>query len=269
MDLQTLKRMHQNWMSFSDISSKTGSSSISKIRNDFVSYFICPNHPIKLLNCVADYHCDQLDKSIIEEIRTIFESKNLLDTWMVIPELNPANAGKQLLDMGYVLQDTEPHMLYQHSKADIISFEREIKESKLIIKHVTEQNLIDFTNTLLEGYEVPNEYVEKFKNLYLNTFCNKEVLGLMNHFLGYIDGTPVSTSTLIYNADMAGIYNITTLPHHRRKGYGRIMTIDLIVKADSHKYSQSVLNASTMGKPLYEKIGFKTKYERQTFSRKK
>ena len=53
------------------------------------------------------------------------------------------------------------------------------------------------------------------------------------------------------------ILNVLTYPEHRRKGYSTQALGLLIQKAKDENLSCLQLSASDMGKPLYEKLGFK------------
>ncbi|MBB6462007.1 GNAT family N-acetyltransferase [Flammeovirga kamogawensis] len=63
----------------------------------------------------------------------------------------------------------------------------------------------------------------------------------------------------------AGLHMIGTLPEGRGKGIGKSITERLIIEAKRYKSNYCVLNASLMGKPIYEKLGFKPYGELQTY----
>ncbi len=47
------------------------------------------------------------------------------------------------------------------------------------------------------------------------------------------------------------------IPAARRKGIGRIMTVAPLLEARRMSYRVGILQASSMGYPIYKKIGFK------------
>ncbi len=77
-------------------------------------------------------------------------------------------------------------------------------------------------------------------------------------YVGYLDGVPVATGSLVLHANVAGIYYVITSSSHRKKGFGTAMTEHLLEQAKAKKYSISTLQALAEGKGLYERLGFKT-----------
>lgn len=78
-----------------------------------------------------------------------------------------------------------------------------------------------------------------------------------HRYIGFLDGTPVATSALVLDSGVAGIYAVATIPEARRKGIGWVMTVLPLLEAKQMGYRIGILQASAMGYPLYQKIGFK------------
>lgn len=77
-------------------------------------------------------------------------------------------------------------------------------------------------------------------------------------FTGYVDDVPVATSVLSLSEGVAGIYNVATVPAHRRCGYGEALTQHAVDRAADVGASVVTLQASPMGLPVYERMGFRT-----------
>jgi len=78
-----------------------------------------------------------------------------------------------------------------------------------------------------------------------------------SHYLGLLNGEPVATSTGYKGDRVISIQNITTLPQARRQGVGTAVTLAPILEARDLGYNIASLQASKMGYPMYEKMGFR------------
>jgi len=76
------------------------------------------------------------------------------------------------------------------------------------------------------------------------------------HWVGYLDGTPVASATLFRCAGVAGIYNVATLPAARGRGIGAAITQAPLLEARSEGLDLAVLQASAAGHPIYVRLGF-------------
>lgn len=86
-------------------------------------------------------------------------------------------------------------------------------------------------------------------------------------YLGYADGAPVASSALITSGDVAGVHYVGTLASHRRRGFGEAMTRHAVDEGAKAGCRISALQASEMGQPIYERMGFRTVTSYKTFVR--
>ncbi len=85
--------------------------------------------------------------------------------------------------------------------------------------------------------------------------------------VGYVDGQPVATAQLVVTDGVAGLYYVATLEEYRRRGFGEAMSWWALNEGAAAACNMASLQASPMGLPVYERIGFKTVSYYRTFVR--
>jgi GNAT superfamily N-acetyltransferase len=82
-----------------------------------------------------------------------------------------------------------------------------------------------------------------------------------NLYAGYLDGRPVVTGLGIRTGATMGVYNIATIEEVRGRGFGSAMTMRIVDDAAAEGCDVATLQASPMGRPIYERLGFRTVVE--------
>lgn len=77
-------------------------------------------------------------------------------------------------------------------------------------------------------------------------------------YAGYARGVPVVSGLGIATAETIGVYNIATVAEARRRGYGAAITRQILVDGARRGCRVGALQASSMGRAVYEAIGFRT-----------
>ncbi|HSG16548.1 MAG TPA: GNAT family N-acetyltransferase [Anaerolineae bacterium] len=75
-------------------------------------------------------------------------------------------------------------------------------------------------------------------------------------FIGYVGNMPVCTSCLVTTGPVAGVYWVSTLFDYRGRGYATAISWHAIRTGEALGCDMSTLQASVMGRPIYEKMGF-------------
>jgi ribosomal protein S18 acetylase RimI-like enzyme len=86
-------------------------------------------------------------------------------------------------------------------------------------------------------------------------------------YIGYVDGAPVATSTLVMTDRTAGIFNVATESAYRGRGIGEAMTRKCVRRGAEMGCVMAALQASEMGRPVYERMGFRLVSPYRTFHR--
>lgn len=121
--------------------------------------------------------------------------------------------------------------------------------AELRIERVGRANVDAFRVATVSGYGMPAPLVEQ---LYPDALVDHAQI---RAFVGWVDGRPVATSLASRTGDTVGIYSVATVPEARGRGIGTAMTWHLLRDADPG-WTVAVLQASDMGRPVYERMGF-------------
>ncbi len=130
--------------------------------------------------------------------------------------------------------------------------------SGLAIVRVDADHLEPFWQATESGFEMPRALVEA---MYPAAILEEEAI---RAFVGLVDGAPVATSIAVRTAATVGIYSVGTAPPARGRGIGTAMTWHLLRDADPG-WRLAVLQASDMGRPVYERMGFRLVRELDEF----
>ena len=78
-------------------------------------------------------------------------------------------------------------------------------------------------------------------------------------YVGYLNGEPVATAATVTAADAVGVYNVATLPAHRRRGYGEAVVRCALERARQETgCERTILQATDHGLQLYLSMGYRT-----------
>ena len=77
-------------------------------------------------------------------------------------------------------------------------------------------------------------------------------------YVGYADGLPVVSGLRWQTGRTVGVYSIATVASARRRGYGAAMSARIVADGVADGCDVAILQASEMGRPIYERLGFRT-----------
>ena len=117
---------------------------------------------------------------------------------------------------------------------------------------VADGQLHDYFDVLCRGFDIDPSFVERFSDP--SMYRAEEVVA----FMATIDGTPVATSLTFLHGDVAGIYNVATLPAFRGRGLGTATTAAAAAWGRDRGASVAILQATAMGYPIYRRMGFRS-----------
>ena len=77
-------------------------------------------------------------------------------------------------------------------------------------------------------------------------------------YVGYADSDPVVSGLGWRTGRTIGVYSIATIPSARRRGYAAAMTARVVADGVLAGCDTAALQVSEMGRPIYERLGFRT-----------
>jgi GNAT superfamily N-acetyltransferase len=120
----------------------------------------------------------------------------------------------------------------------------------LAIERVDVRRWDAFRDVTAEGFGMPLAAVEA---LYAPGLLDDS---RVQAFIGTVDGREVATAVSVRTGATIGVYGIATIPDARGRGFGTALTWHLLSDADPG-WDVAILQASEMGRPVYERMGFK------------
>lgn len=163
--------------------------------------------------------------------------------WWLSPSTRPVNLAEILASRG--LQHTYDSAGMAIDLTVPLTYEM---PSGFTVKRVTD--LTDWERVFVEGFQRPDHE----RGLWQNTYAQCDDVWV--HFVGYLDGAPVATTSLLLCGELVGVYHVVTLPQARGRGIGRAITSYALQYAQERGATYGALQASEMGYSVYEAIGF-------------
>lgn len=159
--------------------------------------------------------------------------------------------------LGMLYNDTVPGMtLYPVPKAPALPPGLEIRTVE------DETGLSEFVSVSAEAFGMP---VEGLSQLVTMRFIEDPG---WRSYLGFVDGEAVTASMLQMDDEIAGVYFVGTRGAYRKRGLGEALTWHAVREGAGAGCTVSALQASDMGKPVYERMGYRVVAGYRTFVRK-
>ena len=108
----------------------------------------------------------------------------------------------------------------------------------------------EFTDTMAVGFEMALEPIRA-----VMTPALIATPGLA-FYVGYVEGRPVTIAASVVHERGVGVFNVTTRPEARGRGYGAAVTARAIAGGFAEGATFAWLQASEAGLPVYRRMGF-------------
>jgi len=194
----------------------------------------------------------------VESAMSHFKGRRMPMRWLLGPSSSPPGLGDLLSKQGLKQGWAIPGMVLELGTVD-----REPLPEGLEINEVVHKgSLSTCGDTLAEGFELRDDIGKGVSDAVVNFGMSPK----RRWFLGFLNGKPVTVSLLVLHDEFAGIYCVGTVPEARGRGLGYAITREPLLAAKDEGYKLAVLEASTMGFPVYRRIGFRQLCEFRTYT---
>ena len=119
----------------------------------------------------------------------------------------------------------------------------------------TGEAAIEAARTSGAGFEMPSAVTDQMAGIFRRMGDRPDGPG--RYFVARLDGRPVAAAIGVVDGDAVGIYNVATIPEARGRGIGRAVTLAALIDGRARGATMAVLEASPMGRPVYERLGFR------------
>lgn len=209
--------------------------------------------PFPLLNGVFQAHLSaEALEPAIQATRAAVDAWQVPLFWWVGPTAQPDDLGHHLQAHGFVHAGDTPGMAI-----DLLALadDHPVPADFTIRPVKDEVTLETWARVAAIGTGFPASILEEFVSLELGVGFGRGTA--LRRYLGFQGGTPVTSSAMILDAGVAGIYAVATLPAARRHGLGAAMTVRPLLEARAQGYQVGTLQASELGYPIYRRLGFR------------
>jgi len=187
----------------------------------------------------------------IEAAKARAQIKGVPLLWWVLPDDRPVDLGARLTAAGFRHVDTSPCMSLDLASA---SLDASVGGDFSVATISSESDARVWSDVLGTGSGLPPEFSDAF--LPFAVAFAKNPTGPLRNYGLWLAGELVATSSLAFNDGVAGVYNVATLPHARRRGFGTLLTAHAAREGRDLGASVAILQSSKAGFGVYRNLGF-------------
>lgn len=189
--------------------------------------------------------------AVIDALVSSFQACQQLMTWWIMPSSRPDDLAQRLLARGLTHEWQDIGMAIDLHAIN----ENFTVPSGLTIETVRDESGMQRWLTAFQrGFELDDQVLADYRELVMSVPIAQHPVGPF--YVALLNGEPVATSALHCSAGVAGICEVCTAPPARRQGVGMAITAVALREGLARGYRIGVLDASEMGAPMYQRLGF-------------
>jgi len=208
-----------------------------------------PDHFMNLVVCteLPSEGTDELIANALAHFRSLHITKL---SWIAEEGVPAVEIRRHLEAHGLIFSES----FAAEMAADLMTLREDIPvpDSLRIVPVEDERTLRKWIHIASIGFRVPLEV----ENIWYEFFAAAACTLPFRTYLALLNEEPVGTSQLFTSAGVAGIYNVTCVPEARGQGIGAAITLAPLLEARKMGYRVGILQASSMGYKVYQRLGF-------------
>ena len=200
-------------------------------------------------------------KAQIEGAKARAERNGVPVLWWIAPGDTPADLPQRLTHAGFDYAATLPGMSLDLS--NLRPSESDALEDVAIETVSDERTAQTWCDVFARGFGFPKTIGDEF--LALTVASAADLNAAYRSYLLSWRGEPLATAATMLTGDVVGVYNVATLPHARRRGFGAMLTSHAADDGRGRGASVAVLQSSDAGLGVYRALGFRESGNFQQF----
>lgn len=192
-------------------------------------------------------------ENLVDDVCAWFDQRGVAPHFRVSPLTRPSNLAQILERRGFVCTETETQMVLESDDTEPMT------NPRVIIEQVQPRDLESWVGIQHRGFGETDKPTATMIEMARQSF----EAGRNKLYLARLDGEPVGAGTLVYWANVYGIYGVATAEPARGKGVGTAMVRQMI--RDMRASGEPIcLQAQTNSaeQHWYERLGFRVVYDR-------
>jgi GNAT superfamily N-acetyltransferase len=219
-------------------------------------WVLMPEVPYARFNHVSCIRVEDAQvEELIEESRRYFREEGLpINALLITPATRPADLGARLYRMGFT-SETNPVMVWDGTPI------YRVNPAVKVVRATPDQEplVFDLIREVFFPYASATTLAMGRRGVTVAS-----ALGAI-HYIAYVKENPVGSGMLFCHKGMGGIYNMCTLPEYRGVGVATAILARCLADAKAMGCQYVGLTPTIMGRPLYERLGFREVYQERYF----
>lgn len=219
-------------------------------------WVLMPEAPFPRFNHASRIRISESDvDALIQTCRTFFRQQGLpVCSLMVTPATRPSDLGARLYRLGFT-SEPNPVMLWDGTPV--------LPENAYVRVELAPRNQQRLVFELIRRVFFPQATAQTVEAGRRGVTISYE-LGAFN-YVAYWGNCPAGAGMLFCHEGMGGIYNMCTLPEFRGRGVATAILAAALRDALALGCTHVGLTPTSMGRPLYERLGFREIYKERYF----